>query len=88
MGDKHRRSGLDDERGPAMSTPALSPLPITSRPVRARLDQVKADLTRDMQARLGRDATWNEVAERLLDAYDRVGFITRSALPLPERPGE
>jgi hypothetical protein len=56
-----------------MSTPQLSPLPITSRPVRARLDQVKAEMTTEMRARLGRDATWNEVAERLLDAYDFVG---------------
>lgn len=56
-----------------MTTPAISPIPITSRPVRARLDQVKAEMTADMRRRLGRDATWNEVAERLLDAYDFVG---------------
>lgn len=57
-----------------MNTPAgqspLSPIPITSRPVRARLDQVKADLSEQLQRRLGRDATWNEVAELLLDEHD------------------
>jgi hypothetical protein len=57
-----------------MSTPQLSPLPITSRPVRARLDRLKAEMTKDMRARLGRDATWNEVAERLLDVYDDQPF--------------
>lgn len=67
-----------------MSTPALSPIPITSRPVRARLDKVKAELSAETQRTLGRDATWNEVALLLLNAYDRTGFITRKTLPRPE----
>ena len=66
-----------------MSTPTgqtpLSPLPITSRPVRARLDWLKADMSAEYQVGLGRDATWNEVLQRLLDAYKelRPGAFTR-----------
>lgn len=52
--------------GPA----ALSPIPITSRPVRARLDALKAELSGHYQATLGRDATWNEVMARLLAVHD------------------
>lgn len=54
--------------GPELGTP--SPLPITSRPVRARLDKVKAEMSAEFRARLGRDATWNEVLDRLLDVYN------------------
>ena len=59
-----------------MSTPTTapegppSPVSITSRPVRARLDKVKAEMSAEFQRRLGRDATWNEVFERMLGIYE------------------
>jgi len=52
-----------------MSTPGqgpLSPIPITSRPVRARLDEIKAELSAAYQRQLGRDAYWNEVIDHLI----------------------
>ena len=54
----------------ASATAPPSPLPITSRAIRARLDQLKAELSASMRARLDRDATWNEVLGHLLDVHD------------------
>lgn len=54
-----------------MSRVVASPIPITSKPVRDRLDAVKAEVSRTYQVTLGRDATWNEVMVRLLDTHDQ-----------------
>ncbi len=49
----------------APSTGLPSPLPITSQPVRDSIDQIRAELRKQ----LGRKVTYNEVAERLVAAY-------------------